>query len=198
VWMIVGLGNPGPRYEGTRHNVGFTVVDRLAERAGTRWKRSWRSRSQVGQGRLAETDVLLVKPRVYMNRSGLSVVALARQRDVRQEELLVVLDDADLPLGRLRIRGSGSAGNHNGLKSVIAALRTEGFPRLRVGIGPRPPGADMSEFVLSRFTPEERGRMEEAIVQAAGAVLLILREGVGMAMNRVNERRGYAERRREC
>jgi len=184
--VLGGLGNPGDRYRLTRHNVGFRVVDLLADR----WGLTGQGRVRDGAARLEHQlpdpvgSVLLVKPMRYMNASGAPLRAAMRQTNADPAtDLLVVYDDADLPLGRIRIRGGGSAGGHNGIRDVIRALGTDEFPRLRVGIGR---GGDTVDHVLSTFRPDERDLATEAIATAADAAELWLREGTESAMNAFN------------
>jgi PTH1 family peptidyl-tRNA hydrolase len=185
VKLIVGLGNPGAKYRGTRHNVGFAVADELARRRQVAFDSS-PVEALVAKLRVAE-PVLLAKPLTFMNESGEAVGALARYFKVEPVDLLVVVDEAQLPLGRLRLRASGSAGGHNGLKSVIAHVGTE-FPRLRIGVGRGDPRWDLADHVLSRFEAEERDTADEAVSRAADAVETFLEEGIGPAMNRFNTR----------
>ena len=182
--LVVGLGNPGRRYRGTRHNVGWEVVDRLARRFGIQLEEE--AEALVGRGTIAGCPVLLAKPQTYMNESGRAVRALVRRYGLAPQDLLIVYDDVDLPVGAIRIRPRGSAGGHHGMASVIEALGTQEIPRVRIGIG-RPPG-DTAEYVLSRFSPEERPVVEEAVERAADAVETILREGIEVAMGRFNRR----------
>ena len=184
---MVGLGNPGSRYAGTRHNVGFEVLDHLATGEGLAFKRSWRLRSLSCILPVCDRDLLLVKPQGYMNRSGETAGRL-RRRGLDAEEILVVVDDVDLPLGRVRLRQRGGAGGHNGLRSIIDALGGEGFPRLRIGVGGRAGGEALVGHVLSRFSPAERETMREVIPMAADAVLRAVECGVEMAMNQYNAR----------
>jgi len=179
---IVGLGNPGNDYDGTRHNVGFEVIDELARRWGTRLK-SWKSVASLA--RVAELDVVLVKPKTFMNLSGHAVSLAASFYHVEPGSVLVVVDEAQLPLGRLRLRRSGSAGGHNGLKSVIEHIGTE-FPRLRIGIERGDRTRDLSDRVLSRFPPAERDVMDRSVSRAADAAETFLKEGIAAAMNRFN------------
>lgn len=188
---IVGLGNPGRRYRGTRHNVGSNVVERVAAKLDVRladdgWART--ARAQFGRA-----AVLLAVPETYMNVSGQAVAALARRRRVRPEQLLIIYDDLDLPLGRLRLRPGNGAGGHNGLRSVIEHLGTKAFPRLRVGIGRPPVGVEAETFVLERFTPGEHAVIDEAIERAANAALAVASDGLEAAMNRVNVREPAAD-----
>jgi len=183
--LVVGLGNPGRRYRGTRHNVGWEVIDLLARRFGIRVEEE-QEEALVGPGTIAGCAVLLAKPQQYMDESGGAVRALVRRYGLAPQDLLVVYDDVDLPVGVIRIRPRGSAGGHHGMASIIEALGTQEIPRVRIGIG-RPQG-DPAEYVLSRFSPEERPIIEEAVERAADAVETVFREGVEVAMNRFNRR----------
>jgi len=185
MWLVVGLGNPGRRYRGTRHNVGWEVVDRLSARWDLPVSRE-EEEALVGRGEIAGQEVLLAKPLTYMNRSGEAVRGLVRRYGVQPQEVLVIYDDVDLPVGAIRIRPRGSSGGHHGMASVLEALGTSEIPRVRVGIG-RPRG-ETAEYVLSRFSSEERPLIEEAMERAADAVEAILREGTEAAMNRYNRR----------
>jgi PTH1 family peptidyl-tRNA hydrolase len=182
--LVVGLGNPGARYRATRHNIGFRVVERLAER----WEIALDGRrhdADVGVGVVAGARALLAMPRTFMNASGESVAKLRRAHRLRSAEVIAVYDDLDLPLGRVRIRGSGRAGGHRGVASLIAVLGAE-FARVRVGIG-RPPGdRDPVDFVLERFAPAEHLVVEEAIERAADGVEWLIRDGLERAMSRFN------------
>lgn len=179
---IVGLGNPGGEYAGTRHNIGFDVVDELARRWGVRL-RMWKSVAEVAVVSARET--VLVEPQTFMNLSGDAVRRIATFHKVDPADVLVVVDETQLPLGKLRIRRSGSAGGHNGLKSVIQHLGDQ-FPRLRIGVGRGDPERDLADHVLSRFTRDEREAVAEAIGRAADAVELFVADGVEVAMNRFN------------
>ena len=190
--LIVGLGNPGRRYRGTRHNVGWDVIARLAERVGIRVNED-EGFAEVGRGTIGTRRVLLARPYTYVNVSGEAVRDLRRRHRLRPEDILIIVDDIDLPLGRLRLRAGGSAGGHNGLKSIIDALGTTEFPRLRVGIGRPPLGVEAADFVLTRFTEEER-MVHETLERAAEAVELVVTEGLPAAMNRVNARGVDGER----
>ena len=181
--VIVGLGNPGPKYAGTRHNAGFLCVDRLAERAGIALN-DRRKTALLGEGRIEGKRVVLVKPRTFMNVSGEAVrYAMDRYR-VRAESVLIILDDLDLPLGRVRMRASGGTGGHNGLNSINAALGTQEYARLRIGIG-RPQGETVG-YVLGAFTPEEAPAAEAALGRAADAAEAWLTHGVNHAMDNFN------------
>jgi PTH1 family peptidyl-tRNA hydrolase len=182
--IVVGLGNPGRQYEQTRHNVGWMVLDRLAERAGLTGHAKSRDAAATMRGRYKGLDLVLIKPMTYMNESGLAVrKALAREH-TPLEDMLVVYDDFDLPLGKLRIRGEGSAGTHNGMRSIVAELETQKFARLRVGIGE--PSAHAIGHVLSRFSADERKVLDEVLQAAADAVEEWAAEGVNRAANRWN------------
>lgn len=188
-WLVVGLGNPGPRYERNRHNVGFRVVDKLAERHRITVGRK-RPHAFVGEGNADlggdPVRVVLAKPRTYMNESGEAVVRLAQASGAPKERMVVVYDDLDLPLGKLRVRAKGSPGGHNGIKSIVGKLGTDAFPRIRVGIG-RPTGVEGAVgHVLGDFTDDERERIAPAVELAADAVEWTIAHGVESAMNRFN------------
>jgi PTH1 family peptidyl-tRNA hydrolase len=183
--LIVGLGNPGREYERTRHNVGFMVLDRLAEQHATRFNEK-RSQSQVARVRLDDQEVMLAKPQTYMNLSGRAVQGLLAGHDIRPDQLLVVYDDFDLPLGTLRLRERGSAGTHNGMRSIIECLGTEDFARLRLGIGPAE-GLSARDYVLADFDEQAWKVFELARERAVEAIDIFLREGAPAAMNRFNE-----------
>jgi len=182
--LIVGLGNPGRQYEQSRHNLGFRCVDELARRWGLAvTKRAFRA--LIASGYAAGQRVLLAKPQTYMNLSGESVGPLMRYYGLPPADLLVIYDDMDLPLGRIRIRERGSSGGHRGVASIIAALGTDGFPRLRLGIG-RPPGEVAVGHVLGRFVGPEEQLAAETLRRAADAVETILAQGLSAAMNEYN------------
>ena len=185
--LIVGLGNPGERYEWTRHNLGFMLVDLLARQAGAQVKRS-ECRALVGRAELEGRAVELAKPQTYMNLSGESVACLLRKRAGLRPagDLIVVSDDIALPFGSIRLRQRGSSGGQKGLKSVIAALGTDEFPRLRVGIRPEHPVADTSAFVLERFPASQRGEVEKVLERCAEALRAVLRDGIDKAMSQYN------------
>ena len=190
--LVVGLGNPGREYAATRHNIGFAVLDRLAEDLDCSFRRKWRFSAEVAETATgAAGKVVLAKPRTYMNRSGVAVGALLNWLKLGPAEMLVVVDDADLPLGQIRLRASGGSGGHNGLRSIIEALGgNEGFARLRVGIGRTAlPGADITSHVLGKFATPERELATQAAATASGAIECCLREGLTEAMNRFNRKR---------
>jgi peptidyl-tRNA hydrolase, PTH1 family len=182
--LIVGLGNPGPEYASTRHNVGFMVADRLAARHRISIKSSQHG-ARFGLGEIAGEPVALVKPLTFMNLSGRAVAPLMNRFSLQPVDLLVVYDDADLPLGKVRVRAHGSAGGHNGLKSLIASLGSTEFPRVKIGIG-RSTSGDLIEHVLGGFRGAERELIDHALERAADAVETALTAGIETAMNRYN------------
>ena len=184
--LIAGLGNAGPRYRNTRHNVGFEVLDCLAEKLGTGFTREKYS-GQIAEAVWAEQSLLLLKPLTYMNLSGESLAKAARNRCQGPDDVLVIYDDTALPLGRLRIRKSGSAGTHKGMKSVIERLGSTDIPRIRMGVGSPSLGMNLSDFVLGRFHPDERRVMDGMVQRAMDAVLLSVEAGIDIAMNEFNE-----------
>jgi PTH1 family peptidyl-tRNA hydrolase len=184
VQLVVGLGNPGSRYVDSRHNVGFQVAEALVEmRGASSWEDSLHS--QVCTLRGFDRTVRMARPMTYMNRSGSAVAALAERYDLEPETILVVVDDIDLPLGRLRLRRSGGPGSHNGLRDIVDCIGTE-FPRLRVGVCGEEPWDDLAEYVLSSFTEDETQLVEETVKRAADAVFATIRLGLGPAMNQYN------------
>jgi PTH1 family peptidyl-tRNA hydrolase len=184
-WLIVGLGNPGRKYAGNRHNAGSHVVDRLAAAAGLSFDER-RGRAHLARGHIEGVGVALVKPQTYLNLSGEAVGAVARFFKVPPERTLVVFDDLDLPLGTLRLREGGGTGGHRGMESIIARLNTRNFPRVRIGIG-RPPGQMPPEaYVLQDFGADEKLIMEQTYQRAVEAVRVTLRDGFQMAMNQFN------------
>ena len=183
--IVVGIGNPGLEYDGTRHNVGFDVLDLLAERSALGPSYQKRFSALVTSGFVAGVKTLLVKPQTYVNLSGRSVRAALEWYDEPVENLLVVCDDLNLPLGRLRIRTSGSSGGHKGLMSIAESLGTNAYPRLRIGIGQPKPGRAV-DFVLSRFTSEERIEIDAAIGRAEEATRFWLHHDMQACMNRLN------------
>jgi PTH1 family peptidyl-tRNA hydrolase len=184
-WLVVGLGNPGPRYEATRHNLGRVAVERAAQRHGVALSTA-RFGARFGLGRVGDERIAFATPTTYMNESGRAVAALARFYQVPPGRVLVVYDDLDLPLGALRLRPEGGAGGHNGVADVIRALGGAAFPRLRLGIGRPPPGWDAADYVLARFAEHERAAADETALAAADAVDAVLGSGLEAAMNTVN------------
>ena len=183
--IFVGLGNPGPRYARTRHNVGFRVVECLADRLHTSFSRE-KYHGLIAEAVLGDEKVLLVKPLTFMNHSGDCVARVLQYNPADLTDLLVVVDDVNLPLGKLRLRGSGSAGGHNGLKSIIERLGDDGFPRLRVGIGQEGPGTDLTGHVLGRFAPDEWPILEATVPRVADAALRYHEAGLEKAMTEFN------------
>ena len=184
--LIVGLGNPGPQYEWTRHNCGFFVIDELARRAGVE-VRTRECQALTGRARIFDNQVMLVKPQTFMNLSGVAVAQLKEKYEVeRAADILVISDDLALPLGRIRLRRDGGAGGHNGLKSLIAKLGTQDFPRLRIGIAPEHPVADTAAFVLAEFPRRERDALTESVARAADAAEVLCQEGIEKAMSKFN------------
>jgi PTH1 family peptidyl-tRNA hydrolase len=183
VWSIIGLGNPGRQYEGTRHNVGFDVIDLLSER----WRIPVNKKNPIflfGSGDYQSIPVLLAKPMQYMNRSGETYRRLLREPEVTCDQTIIVLDDLHLPVGKVRIRPQGGNGGHNGLRSVLQAAGTNAVPRLKIGIDGTE--KDWEEFVLKPFRRQERELIDEALVVSAEAIELALLEGIETAMNRFN------------
>jgi peptidyl-tRNA hydrolase, PTH1 family len=183
----VGLGNPGPEYEDTRHNAGFRLADRLAARWQLpQFRRGDRVRET--QGSWQSSPVRVLKPQTYMNRSGAAIAPLRAHPDFDpSRHLLILVDDVALPVGRFRLRGAGSAGGHNGLKSIEGVLQRQDYARLRIGVGPSPPGLDdLADFVLDEFSPEERGTINELLDPMSEAVEAWVQEGIEVAMNRFN------------
>jgi peptidyl-tRNA hydrolase len=199
--LIVGLGNPGAQYEKTRHNVGFHVVDALAEKYGLHWER--RGRAMIANGTIEHEKVVLVKPLTYMNNSGEAVGELVRWFKSESDDLFVVYDELDLPIGHIRVRAKGSAGGHNGIKSIIQHLHTEQFPRMRIGIG-RPKNAHMDavDHVLGTPNGDEQVQLAISEGKAVDGVVLYLQQGLDTAMNSLNvdpdaEQKAEAKRQRK-
>jgi PTH1 family peptidyl-tRNA hydrolase len=185
--LIVGLGNPGSDYEWTPHNMGFLAVDGIAERAGIRITRP-EAKSYVGRGKFAGEEVILAKPQTMMNLSGVAVRMLLEKYERDPAEMIVLTDEVDLPWGMLRIRERGSGGTHNGLKSIVAALGTGEFIRVRLGIQPEKIWGDLSDYVLSKLRRAERETAGQMVTEATDAVELIMTEGVNKAMSKFNRR----------
>jgi len=185
--IVCGLGNPGPEYQDSRHNLGFWVVDLLGERFKGRWRRP-ADNFQECRIKIANRPVSLVQPLTYMNLSGEALELFASRPEFDPESLLTICDDTALPLGRLRLRGKGNDGGHNGLSSIIETLGTTGFPRLRLGVGPVPDGADQADFVLSAPLGEDMELAREMARRAADCVMVWVREGIDPAMSRFNTR----------
>ena len=181
--LIVGLGNPGRDYEATRHNVGFMVVDEIAKRH----ELQWRNEGQMAFAkRFGSPEFLVAKPKTFMNLSGFAVAEFANYRNIDHGDLLIVVDDVDLPLGRMRARARGSAGTHNGMKSVVAQLGTTEFPRLRIGVGRGDRRRDLADFVLAKFEAAEQAALNDIVTRAAEAAEMFAAEGIEKVMNRYN------------
>ena len=183
--LIIGLGNIGDRYVGSRHNLGFECIDRLADQSSTTVSQRHRH-TLVGEGVIGGVAVALVKPRTYVNESGKAVTSLLTRYNASANDLLTIYDDMDLPAGKLRLRTGGGPGGHNGVKSIIEALGTEDFARIRIGIGRPPPDMSDVDYVLAKMTPEERDRADDALERATAAVVFSLTESFDQAMNRFN------------
>lgn len=192
-FIVAGLGNPGSRYENTRHNCGFKVAGVLAERLGISVSKR-KFHAMYGDKKIdaggREIRVVLMKPETYMNNSGVAVSEAASFYKVPAERIIVIYDDADIALGEIRVRRGGGPGTHNGMESVVDHLGKEDFPRIRVGIGSRMPNEDMVGFVLGRFPPEQEPVIEKSFEKAADAAVIIMRDGVEAAMAKVNGKAG--------
>ena len=183
--VVVGLGNPGTRYSSTRHNVGFRFIDLMAKKSEIRLN-DRRAKAVLGQGRIAGHEVVLAKPRTFMNNSGEGVEYLLARFGGRPSELLVVYDEMALPTGRIRLRASGSHAGPNGIRSIISAVQTDGFPRLRIGVGQPSNGGESVPHVLGKFSKEEEPLIAQAVQDAVSAVHCMLEESIDVAMNRFN------------
>ena len=189
MFIIAGLGNPDRQYEGTRHNAGFDVIDRIAEKYNIAVDTK-KPRACIGKGIIGGQKVLLAKPQTYMNLSGESIRSLVDYYKIDEEnELLVVYDDISLDVGQLRIRARGSAGGHNGIKNIIAHLGTQVFRRIKVGVGEKPKGYDLADYVLGHFSKAERERMEEGYDNAVRAAEMIVTGQLNEAMNEFNRKK---------
>lgn len=184
MYVIVGLGNPGRQYHGSRHNVGFETIDLLARRNNIEVKRL-KHKALYGEGHINNKKLMLVKPQTFMNLSGQTVRDILDFYKIDSKNIIVVYDDIDIETGSIRIRQKGSAGSHNGMKSIIYQIQTDQFPRVRIGIG-RPEFGDLSAYVLGKFPKEEEATMVEAIERAALACEAIVKDGIDLAMNRYN------------
>ena len=188
MYLIVGLGNPGNQYNGTRHNAGFAVLDALAEkhRISVDTKKH---KGLVGKGMIGAEKVILLKPQTFMNLSGESVREAMDFYKIDPEDILIVYDDISLKPGQLRLRGKGSAGGHNGIKNIILHMKTQEFPRVKVGVGEKPPRMDLVDHVLGHFQGEEKKAFETAIPEAVQAIEVFLADGMDVAMNRFNAKK---------
>ena len=188
MYIIAGLGNPGEKYDNTRHNAGFLTIDALASKYNID-VREKAHKALIGKGVIEGQKVILAKPQTYMNVSGESIRALVDYYKIAQEELIIIFDDISLEPGQLRIRKQGSAGGHNGIKSIIAHLGTQEFTRIKVGVGEKPPKMDLADYVLSRFGAEEQKIMDEAFGEAAEAAVMMMTTGAERAMNHYNAKK---------
>lgn len=188
MYIIAGLGNPTKEYDKTRHNVGFSVIDVLADRMGIDVTEK-KHRALCGKGMLEGQKVILAKPQTFMNLSGESVRSLVDFYKVSADEVIIIYDDISLEPGQLRIRAKGSAGGHNGIKNIIAHLGTQEFPRIKVGIGEKPKNMDLADYVLSRFSKGEQELMEDAFREAADAAAMMVSQGIDPAMNHFNAKK---------
>lgn len=185
MFVVIGLGNPGKKYQWTRHNVGFDTIECLAERNNTKISKI-KFKSVYAETRIGKEKVLLVKPQTYMNNSGICVMEIQKYYDIPTENIIVIYDDIDIGFASLRVRSKGSAGSHNGMKSIIYHLQDDEFPRIRIGVG-RPEGVqDLANFVLSSFSKEERETVDQTIERAAKAVEKIITDGINKSMNEYN------------
>lgn len=185
MYIIAGLGNPGLRYANTRHNIGFITLDMMAEKLGIEIKKV-KHKALIGEGTFAGEKILLAKPQTYMNLSGESILDLRNWYKVDDSRIIVIYDDIDLDIGVLRIRPFGSAGTHNGMRSIIYQLNSQDFPRVRLGIGRAPEGWDLKDYVLSTFKDDEIPKVKEACQRAVEGIELIISKGVNYAMSRCN------------
>lgn len=185
MWMVVGLGNPGPKYEDTRHNIGFMIETELRRRAGASTPKS-KLGGEAAEGQLVGQRVVFLRPMEFMNLSGQSVGRMAQFWKIEPAQVLVVHDELDVPFARLKLAAGGGAGGHNGLKSIIAHLGTNDFPRVRVGINRPPQGMDTADYVLGRFSPVERKDLSAVIDRSADAVEAVLAKGLAAAMTAFN------------
>lgn len=187
MYMVVGLGNPGAKYVNTRHNIGFDALDAFCSKHDIKLKSSRRFRADTGKGRVGGEKVIAVKPMTYMNLSGEAVLEIADYYDIENENIIVVYDDISMETGRLRIRRKGSAGGHNGIKSIILNLGSDEFPRVKIGVGaPEHKDHDLADYVLGKFSKEETEILIKTVVNAVGAIEEILTENVDSAMNKYN------------
>ena len=185
MYVVVGLGNPGKQYDKTRHNVGFDVIDILAEEYGISVSKI-KHKALIGEGRVGTEKVLLVKPQTYMNLSGETLIDIYNYYKVDMENIIVIYDDIDLDVGKIRIRKKGSGGTHNGMRSITKCLGSTDFPRVRVGVSKPRPGQDLADFVLSRFRKEEADDVQLGLEKAAKSVDVMIRDNIDLAMNKYN------------
>lgn len=185
MYVVVGLGNPGKQYDHTRHNVGFDVIDILAKEYDISVSKI-KHKALIGEGRIGTEKVLLVKPQTYMNLSGETLIDIYKYYKVDLSNIIVIYDDIDLDVGKIRIRKKGSGGTHNGMRSIVKCLGSTDFPRVRVGVSKPMPGQNLADFVLSRFRKEESDNIADGLEKSAKAVDAIIRENIDNAMNKYN------------
>ncbi|TCK87868.1 PTH1 family peptidyl-tRNA hydrolase [Natranaerovirga hydrolytica] len=187
MYLVVGLGNPGMKYAATRHNIGFEVVERFAYEHNIKLNKK-KYHAKYGTGNINGEKVMVVQPQTYMNRSGESVLLFADFFKISMDNILVIYDDTSLDLGKIRIRKKGSAGGHNGIKNIIAHLNAQDFPRIKVGVGEKPPGWDLADYVLGRFSKEEMDIIIPAIKRASDSIETYIKDGVDAMMNLYNNK----------
>ncbi len=191
MYIFVGLGNPGTKYDNTRHNIGFETIDYLSRKFDIKMKKL-KHKAILGEGRYKGEKIILVKPQTYMNLSGDTVLSLYHYYDVPKEQLMVIYDDIDIPVGSLRIRKKGSAGTHNGMKDIIYKLKFDDFPRLRIGVG-KSDRLPLKNHVLSGFSKSEIPLIEDAIISAHDAIISFMDEGIDVAMSKYNKKKEKSE-----
>lgn len=197
IFCIVGLGNPGRQYEDTKHNVGFHVIDRMAKKYDIQVTK-FKNKALMGDGEIKGKRVLLVKPQTFMNLSGESVREIVNFYKIPQERFVVIFDDTSLPCGSVRIREKGSHGGHNGIRNIIDLMGTDVFNRIKVGIGEKPNGWDLADYVLAKFAPDDLPLMEQGMDKAVLGVELMLSRGIKDAANRVNQKPKTAKKQKEA
>ena len=185
MYIIAGLGNPGKKYEDTRHNIGFNTIDRLADKLNIKVNKI-KFKGLVGEGRIAAEKVILLKPHTFMNNSGESIVEILNFYKLKPEDLIVVVDDIDIEFAQLKIKKNGSAGTHNGLKSIVNLTGSKDFARFKVGVGKKHPNEDLANFVLSTFPAKDKKHIEDAIDACADAIINAVESGIDKAMNSYN------------
>lgn len=189
-WLLAGLGNPGNKYSLNWHNCGYMVLDVLAQRHEIKIKRI-RFKGLTGRGKIGQASCLLLKPATYMNHSGEAVQAALSWHKIQTNKFLVIYDDIDLPLGQIRLRNSGGPGTHNGMRSIVEKIGREDFPRLRIGIGPKPAGWDIADYVLSDISSAQREAFRQVLHYAADTVEVLVNDGIQLAMSRFNGQTDY-------
>ncbi|RVU55162.1 aminoacyl-tRNA hydrolase [Anaerosphaera multitolerans] len=187
MYIIAGLGNPGSKYEGTRHNVGFAAIDELAKRLNVNVTKI-KFKGLVGEGKIAGEKVYLIKPQTYMNKSGESIREICNFYKVEPSNLIVIVDDIDIEFATVKIKQKGSAGTHNGLKSIIYQLQRDDFPRVKIGVGKKRDNEDLANFILGGFTKSESAEIEDTVKIAVDGVIEIIENGIDSAMNKYNKR----------